>query len=192
MTNKTAKTTAILTMILLCFCTSEVKAQFELVLNSGITMPIEDKKTEQNILNTGYNFGAELTYPFENSKWRFGVDMNYFRSALSRRDDLNNSVLTAMGILTVVLPIDETASLIITGGFGMFRLHDEVLTIGFTGERRIVDRNETTAGFKIGAGLDMPYKRRYAIVLKVQYLIGTINHSFNTLIPITVGWKFKL
>ena len=191
MTIKTTKPTAILTVILLCFCTSELLAQYELILSSGITLPKEDNRTGWN-WDTGYNFGAELIFPIDNSVLRFGIDLNYFRSPFSGHDNINNSVVTAMGNLTVVLPIHESVKVFVSGGLGMFRLHNEVPGVQFVGGNIVIDSDETTAGFKIGAGLDIPFNKRDSIVLKVHYLIGTLKESFNPLIPITIGWKIRL
>ena len=189
---RSAKTAAVLTAILLCFCTSELMAQYELILSSGITLPIKDKRTGLS-WDTGYNFGAELIFPNDDSILRFSVDLNYIRSPLRRFDNIS-SVVTAMGNLTVVIPTVQSGSVFISGGFGMFRLHSEVprIHLGFQDNFAFSTIDETTAGFKIGVGFDIPLNRKNSIVMKVHYLIGTLNESFNPLIPITIGWKVEI
>ena len=189
---RSAKTAAFLTAILLCFCTSELWAQFELMLSSGITLPKEDKRTGLS-WDTGYNFGAELNFPNDDSILRFSVDLNYIRSPLRRFDNIS-SVITAMGNLTVVISTLQPGSVFISGGLGMFRLHSEVTRIdsGFQDNFVFHAIDETTLGFKIGAGFEIPFNSKNSIVIRGNYLIGTLDESFNSLIPITIGWKVKI
>ena len=202
---KTAKASVVLTVILLCFCTSEVKAQFELILSGGVAVPRNFGRFWP-IKNTGYNFGAELILPNDDSGLLFSVDLNVMGFTLDRKirkqithtkietsyqNIINSSVVTVMANLTANLPLDGNVKIKVFAGIGLFRL-DTKVDGSEANYNSFIENSQTKIGAKFGTGWTLPVNKKNSIVLTGQYLVGFRNGNYHHIIPIKIGWKYTL